>query len=579
MVYSHVITFVVVLLSVTSVLSQLPNSCESPVYCHGPLLDTVQSAALFKDSKSFVDMSLRGTVNETLHNYEVMMDQTGNNPSKEAVQAFVDANFVKGNELEKWILPDWNPEPAFLNEISNMDIQQFAKDLVGIWPDLAKKIKPDVVANPEHYSIIPVPNGFVVPGGRFMEFFYWDSYWILQGLLISEMYETTRGMLENFISMVDRYGFVPNGGRVYFLQRSQPPFLTPMARMYIAATGNKPWLEDNIESLDNELRYWLNRLVTVEKDGKQYQMGKYNSASLGPRPESYLQDKLTAAYFSDPAKRQEVYNDLKSGAESGWDFSCRWFYDEHGSTNTNLSFIQTSRSVPVDLNSILAKAFRELADLYLYIDKTVEATFWIEEAIKMIEAIDAVHWNSEDKMWYDYDTQFKQHRKEFFISNLTPLWAQVHNPNNLDICSNVLEYLYSVNLTTSVGGDPVYLGGTPSTLDKTGEQWDSPNAWPPLQQFMVLALEHTECKEARTLAKNLATHWVEANLIGYSETGDMFEKYDAEVPGQYGGGGEYVVQSGFGWTNGVVLSFINEYYTRVKKVNLIDLGKGVFSLN
>lgn len=46
------------------------------------------------------------------------------------------------------------------------------------------------------------------------------------------MHDTVRGMIENFLSMVDRFGFVPNGGRIYYLSRSQPPLLIPMVSTY-----------------------------------------------------------------------------------------------------------------------------------------------------------------------------------------------------------------------------------------------------------------------------------------------------------------------------------------------------------
>ena len=125
-------------------------------------------------------------------------------------------------------------------------------------------------------------------GGRFVEFYYWDTYWIIQGLLLSEMYDTTRGMLENFLSMVDTYGFVPNGGRVYYTKRSQPPLLIPMVYSYVTVTGNIPFLKNNINLLEKEFEFWMtNQTVTVNKDGNEYKLARYYTASQGPRPESY----------------------------------------------------------------------------------------------------------------------------------------------------------------------------------------------------------------------------------------------------------------------------------------------------
>jgi alpha,alpha-trehalase len=125
-------------------------------------------------------------------------------------------------------------------------------------------------------------------GGRFREFYYWDTYWIIQGLLLSEMYDTTRGILENFLSMVEKYGFVPNGGRVYYVERSQPPLLIPMVASYVTQTSNITFLKKYINLLEAEFQFWLtNRTVTVNKNGKNYKLARYYAASEGPRPESY----------------------------------------------------------------------------------------------------------------------------------------------------------------------------------------------------------------------------------------------------------------------------------------------------
>ena len=102
------------------------------------------------------------------------------------------------------------------------------------------------------------------------------------------MYDTTRGILENFLSMVSKYGFLPNGGRVYYIQRSQPPLLIPMVDSYVTQTGNITFLKENIELLEAEFYFWeINRTVTVKKDGKEYKLARYYAPSKGPRPESY----------------------------------------------------------------------------------------------------------------------------------------------------------------------------------------------------------------------------------------------------------------------------------------------------
>lgn len=78
------------------------------------------------------------------------------------------------------------------------------------------------------YSIIRRSLPFIIPGGRFRESYYWDSYWIVLGLLACDMEVTAQGLVRNLLDDVSTYGFVPNGGRIYYLNRSQPPLLSDM---------------------------------------------------------------------------------------------------------------------------------------------------------------------------------------------------------------------------------------------------------------------------------------------------------------------------------------------------------------
>nr|WNT43931.1 trehalase-like protein 2 [Monochamus alternatus] len=366
------------------------------------------------------------------------------------------------------------------------------------------------------------------------------------------MRDTAKGMLENLLSLVKKYGFVPNGSRVYYLNRSQPPLLTLMVRIYIDATNDLKWLRKNVQTLDRELTWWLaNRTVTVVKDGVNYTLARYGCHSTTPRPESYYEDLKTC-------REERCHIDIKSAAESGWDFSSRWIFDHKGGINATLSDIQTTRVIPVDLNAFLCKAFADLSYLYLKVGHTSKVTQWKEKADEWKNSILMVLYNLEDGIWYDYDLSLRQARKIFYPSNLTPLWAKAYVRRMLsdaEYGSRAVKYLKGQ-------GVDKYKGGIPTSLTETGEQWDLPNAWPPIQEIVILGLRETGQKDAVQLAKEFSTRWIEANMKGFEENDNkMFEKYDAIKPGQYGGGGEYPVQTGFGWSNGVALSLINVYYT------------------
>lgn len=319
--------------------TDLTCECYSDIYCYGPLLHTIQMAKIYEDSKTFVDMKMKYPPNETMQKFEEFMAKYNDTPSRQNVKDFVLQTFEPaGQEFEDWDPQDWTNHPKFIDNIEDEAFKKWGSDLNLIWKDLGRKMKSDVQQNKELYSIIWVPNPVIVPGGRFREFYYWDSYWIVEGLLLSEMYDTTRGILENFLYIIDTYGHIPNGGRVYYLARSQPPLLIPMIKSYIDVTRNYTFLQKHIETMDKEFQYWMtNHTKNIEIDGKNYTLGVYGDNSVGPRPESYSEDVEGAEFFKEDNKKQAFYSELKAAAESGWDFSSRWFITN--STNKGIYII------------------------------------------------------------------------------------------------------------------------------------------------------------------------------------------------------------------------------------------------
>ncbi|RZC35606.1 trehalase [Asbolus verrucosus] len=570
---SRTMSPLLLLVAVVSVLSRVSGetqqSCDSKVFCQGNLLHTVQMAQIYNDSKSFVDLKMLHDEATTLRNFEVFFNDTNRNPTREEVRKFVSENFVDYKEFEDWIPPDFTDSPRFLSRIQDEEVKNFAQAIVNIWPTLARKMKQEVLDTPEYFTLIPVEHGFVVPGGRFREFYYWDSYWIIKGLLLNEMYDTVRGMLDNFLSLVDRYGFVPNGSRIYYLNRSQPPLLCLMISLYIQETNDTTWLANNIKLIDKELRFWLDhRVIDVPKDGVVYRMAHYACESGTPRPESYSEDVYTASYFKDEAEKTQLYADLKSAAESGFDFSSRWIINENGTNIGNLSLLHTRKIIPVDLNSFLCQAFVKISEFYVILHDFENARFWFEQANLLKKAIKEVFYNDEDGIWYDWNVELGQQRDYFYPSNFAPLWSGVYDLADAEILGGrAAKYLVDHCITD-------YDGGIPTSVVQSGEQWDFPAAWPPLQSIVILGLDQSGNCFAKNISRQLAQKWVTANIIGFNATGTMYEKYDALVPGQYGGGGEYGVQAGFGWTNGVVLELIN--LVLLVKVTLSECNNPIF---
>ena len=301
---------------------------ESEIFCFGRLLHTVQTSAIYSDSKEFVDKKLRYEAKIVLAKFDELLAKTNNNPNGTMLRTFVDENFESGSEFESWVPDDLNldPQPKFLKCIISDKLRNWALYLIKFWETLGRKMKEDVKINSHLYSIIYVPNPVIVPGGRFREFYYWDSYWVIKGLLLSNMYKTSKGMIENFLYIVEKYSFIPNGGRIYYLDRSQPPMLIPMFKAYFDATQDTQFLVSSLSTLEKEFDYWMtHHMVNVEKNNRTYSLAIYRDFSKGPRPESYKEDFKEGSLFQTEEEREMFYSNMKAAAESGWDFSSRWF--------------------------------------------------------------------------------------------------------------------------------------------------------------------------------------------------------------------------------------------------------------
>lgn len=373
----------------------------------------------------------------------------------------------------------------------------------------------DVHKNSEFYSIIPVEHAVIVPGGRFREFYYWDSYWIIRGLLHSEMFKTARGMLQNFMSIVERFGFIPNGGRIYYSQRSQPPLLAGMIKSYVDFTKDDQFAIDSLKILEQEFKYWMNNNVV---DVKGYNMAFYSDASSGPRPESYREDIETAESFATDEEKEEHYSELKAAAASGMDFSSRWYINENGTNEGNLVNLKTRFIIPVELNAILYWNAKIIQEFYMKannIDKMVE---YGNIAKHILESIQAVLWNEEAGVWLDYDLINKKPRNYFVPTNLAPLWVKAYDIADTEkISAAVVEYIDNLGLDS-------YPGGVPNTLYETGEQWDFPNVWPPMQYILIEGLDNLGTAAAKNISTEWGHRWVKSNFEAYRDSRAMFEK-------------------------------------------------------
>ena len=137
-----------------------------------------------------------------------------------------------------------------------------------------------------------------------------------------------------------------------------------------------------IWQLDDEFKFWMNRMVNVSMDSKMYKLARYRVEGDGPRPESYEEDHSLAMKLAE-GEREEWYSHMKSGAESGWDYSSRWFATNQ-SAEDELLGVETGNIIPVDLNSFLCKNAEIMENLFLQVEKPEKAAEYrkIRDALK-----------------------------------------------------------------------------------------------------------------------------------------------------------------------------------------------------
>jgi len=495
---------------------------QSPAQLFGPLFDAVQMAQVFPDGKTFVDAVPKEDPVAILAAYRKAKPKT-----REALKAFVEAHFK---------LPaQGNGAPAPQEKLG------LRAHVQALWPVLSRP-----ALSPESgSSALSLPAPYVVPGGRFREIYYWDSYFTMLGLKVDGQQAMVEHMLDDFVSLIQRYGHIPNGTRSYYLSRSQPPFFALM--LDLSDARDPAVLRTRLAALRSEYGYWMRGTGCITEaqpacehvvrmaDGSL--LNRYWDARETPRDESYREDVNTAkAAAGRPLPA--VYLDLRAGAESGWDYSSRWLAD--GKT---LATVHTTDIVPIDLNSLLWAMERGIAQRCATLADADCAADFTRRAAMRRKAIDTYLWLAPEQRYADFDWRRQQATPVLSAATLFPLFVGAASTEQASA------------VAATVRAKLVAPGGLRTTGNRTGQQWDTPNGWAPLQW---VAIDGLAGYGQRDLAKDIAGRWLATVDRAYRGTGKMLEKYDVEeqVPG---GGGEYPLQDGFGWTNGVTSALLERY--------------------
>ena len=487
------------------------------------LFDAVQMNNIFSDGKTFPDCLPK----YAMQDIEKAYFQEKNSPNFDLKQ-FVELNF----DLPKTYSTDFAEGISSEENGKNKTAEQHIGQL---WTVLTRQ--PD----DEKSSLIPLPFPYIVPGGRFREIYYWDSYFTMLGLQISKRVDMIQNMVDNFAYLLNQVGHIPNGNRAYYVGRSQPPFFALMMRLLSEEKGFEILIK-YLPELEKEYAFWMHGVDSLNENNNAIQrvvrlpdgsiLNRYWDENNTPRPESYKEDVEIA--HQSAQKPEDTYRHLRAAAESGWDFSSRWL-----ATPQSLSSIHTTDFIPVDLNCLLAHLEQTLAEAHTLNGNPEKAGFYQKMLEKRQNSLEKHCWNEHKGFYFDYDFVQNESTDSYTLAAVFPLFFKIAS----DFQANkVAETLQSQFLKA---------GGLTTTTVFSGQQWDAPNGWAPLQWMAFKGLMNYGLKD---LADKIKTHWLGANLGVYEKTGKMTEKYDVYNEDLEAGGGEYPNQDGFGWTNGVFLA-------------------------
>lgn len=492
---------------------------HSPDEQLGDLFRDVQLGKIHGDGKTFVDAVPQESARKIMKAYRRARQEPDFNLEKfvhEHFDTFIDA---AGGQHDSDETPKGHIET--------------------LWSDLTR------FAETRRGSLFPLPYPYVVPGGRFQEQFYWDSYFIMIGLEASNRYDLLSCMMRNYTFMIRRFGFIPTANRTYFTSRSQPPVFAHMIELMARRRGKAAYLY-YLPYLLREYQFWMNghrqlsahqpainRVVRMP-DGSI--LNRYYDNKATPRPESYYEDVETARLSEQP--EEKVFRDIRAAAESGWDFSSRWLRDQ-----THLSTIYTTDIVPIDLNCLLYDTEILLAKSYRLFRQNTLAKRYTALAEKRKAAIQTYLWNDRTRLYHDYD---------FVAGHVTPAETLA---SSFGLFSGIATSAQAAAMGKRLERDFLKTGGLVTTLVNSGQQWDAPNGWAPLQWIAYVGSKRYGLRD---LAQAIRERWVATNIHVFEDRHKMVEKYDVEHPENRGGGGEYPLQDGFGWTNGVLLAMLED---------------------
>jgi alpha,alpha-trehalase len=359
-------------------------------------------------------------------------------------------------------------------------------------------------------TLIGLPNDYFVPslhpshGFVYRELYYWDSYFMTIGLLASGRTAEAKGVVDDFLTMIARFGMVPNANRYYMLSRSQPPMLTSMINAIFQVTQDSPWQTTALEQAKREYEtVWM----------------------ASEQPHNRLVHAGLSRYYDI-----NVLHDLAE-AESGWDYTPRF-------ESRCLDW------VPVDLNSYL---YQYEVDFAAAAQTESDRTDWQNRADSRVEQMQRHMFDSEVGLYLDYDYVNFRRAATHSLASYVPLFVGLVNQSEAAAAAARIKWFltpYGVNTTRSDQGMSI------------GKQWASPNGWAPLVYMTVKGLQRYGYHQP---ARQIARRWLKLNLALFNRTGEFYEKYNVLEGSTNVLDGVYPAQVGYGWTNAIFAALAREF--------------------
>lgn len=479
-------------------------------------VDRARDLRLFDDYKFLADLSAKSL---SPAQERAVLKQTEalekNGKEREALKFYIDAKYeyrpellpVKSQELQ----PTWT--------IRDRRHQATVEHIEKMWTELVRQTPKETRS-----SLIPLPNPLLIPGARFQEGYYWDSYFAFPTLLKTGRERIVKGQVDNFLFLLKNYGLIPNGTRDYYLSRSQPPLISQMVRLVLEHEMNKG-------PLTPEYRRWLSEAyLLIKRDYEQFWMNgntrwdkktglnHYWDQLNTPRPERHSSDK--------ESEISKTYRDVRAEAESGKDFTAAYEGEatQYGS---------------VALNSILFQVEKDLSWMARLLNRSHDIAKFESAAVFRQRAMNKYMWDAKSGVYRDVHLKTLAQSEIITADAFIPLHYQIPLPNQArELVKTTLRVMEKE-------------GGIMSAEKETGKQWDAPYGWAPHHYFAISGLMKNGFKED---AQRVAQKWVRSVDRIYQETGKVIEKIDAVRGGvPHEAGDKYPTQDGFLWTNGVYM--------------------------